>query len=643
MTVITYLLFLSLSFFTIYAVGYVISVLFKLNNASDFYHTVFRNTCVGMIVSVSLYALLITTGKSIFSGLIILCLYYLIVHRKRDTPLMNWNFQNKLAFNEIFFISFPLFIFFGWKLSYVFGLNFSFPNVINGDDLCHVQRAMFLNQFGIETTDLNYVQLPNGVQPFHYFESWQIAFFQGLTQSNYWLTEQLLVVPLTASIMFYGVVTITKKLALSKFTSILSILVVFGGAFYLPSFIDISFLKWTGAFNSTPFTEYWSMKYGILYIIVIHFILLYITERKKMAILSLLVLPLFSITLAPSFLTAIFLILAYHKFKKTFSISWFEIFLPIIIGVFILLFYALFKSTTVFIEIPGLRSTIGEFFIPNNIKRNVILMAEKVIHVLIFYSPYIFIYFYLKRNTIMNDATRNLHQSFGMLLFITLVSLPMWPLFYGTFGSSEFFNYPSIAIFNIIGIILLLTFIGTRKSLFAYALSSIIGLFFIYKTITTNKNFQLESARLMYSSQYLEEIYSLREVFSGVSGGIIDDFDEFETGHHYNSFGFYVYGYSQIPVYNISLTRHAQKIPEEITKQRELFAITSPFYRYVETLKTANDSIIINDAQLKFVMENKLKYLIICPKSQIPEKLKPLVTKTVIDHKSKERFVLLKN
>jgi hypothetical protein len=641
---ITYFLFLCLAFIAISIIGWLVNSLLKLDNSVGFHHLVFRNSLTGMVAAVSIYAIIICFGKTILTGLIVLFLFYLIFQKRDNSRKVSLSISGKFSFKEILFIAIPLIIFFGWKITYVFGLNFSYPNVINADDLCHVQRAMFFNNFGVETSDLNYLQVPNGVQPFHYFESWQIAFFQRITQGNFWLCEQLIVIPLTCSMIFYGVAAILKKFEVNKFALFLSIIAAFGGAFYLSQFVEIPFLKWTEAFNSTPFTEYWAMKYGILYLIIINFILLYITNHKKWAILSLLSLPIFSITLAPSILLGVFMILIYFKIKKTITLTWLELLLPIIIGVYILTFYALFKSSTIFIEIPGIRSVISEFFVPLNIKRNVILMAEKAIHVFAFYFPYIALFFILKRSSKLNsDHARSMIHAFGILLFISIISLPMWPLFYSTFGSSEFFNYPSIAIFNIIGVVLFLYFIGKSKGALIYTFGSVVALFFIYKTSITNNDFQKESTHHIYSSEYLEEIYSMQHVFSGISGGIINDSEEFLTGHHHNSYGFYVYGFSDEPVYNISLTRHAENLPKELTKQQELFAKTSPFFRHIERLKSTKEFVSILDAQRRYIEENNLTYLIIYPNSTLPKNLDPLIEKIITDKKSGEKFVVLKS
>ena len=48
--------------------------------------------------------------------------------------------------------------------------------ILNLDALSDVTRAIFLNNTGIENSNTNFVQLPNGLQPYHYFESWVVAF-----------------------------------------------------------------------------------------------------------------------------------------------------------------------------------------------------------------------------------------------------------------------------------------------------------------------------------------------------------------------------------------------------------------------------------------------------------------------------------
>ena len=172
--IITYFLFLCLALAALILIGQWLGSLMKLDNTIAFHHTVFRGSLLGMIAAVSIYAMMMTFGKTILSGLILLLIVFLFF-RKRNEPIKT-NTSFKFSWKKLGFILLPLIVFFRWKISYVLGVDFTVPNVINADDLCHVQRAMYFNQFGIETADLNYLQIPNGVQPFHYFESWQIAF-----------------------------------------------------------------------------------------------------------------------------------------------------------------------------------------------------------------------------------------------------------------------------------------------------------------------------------------------------------------------------------------------------------------------------------------------------------------------------------
>ncbi len=93
--------------------------------------------------------------------------------------------------------------------------------------------AMYLNEFGIETLNWNFIST-NGIanSPYHYFEAWIVAFIARFLNENYWMAIQLITIPLLQGIVVIGTWAVFEKFILNFKVKIFSFLIVFVSAFY---------------------------------------------------------------------------------------------------------------------------------------------------------------------------------------------------------------------------------------------------------------------------------------------------------------------------------------------------------------------------------------------------------------------------
>ena len=649
MVYIEYFLHLIIIQFVLFYLGHLFSQIIGIKTSKPFLN-LFIKLALGLFLSVIIYSFIRTGGKTIHLVFIPLVLFVWITNGFKN---LNFNIQFSIPKTSIKPIAYLLvlnIIIFGWKAFYVYAHNGEFPMVLNMDDLCHVNRAMFFNKFGIETTDLNYIQLPDGVQPFHYFEAWSVAAIQFFTNLNYWLSEQLILYPLFAGIIVSGIWSIAERYSLKRVTYFMCFGILFISGFMIHELTNIQFFKWASAIQLNAIDEFWALKLSVVYIILLASILLYIYNLKRLSILTLLILPIISITLGPAILSTVFILFAFGTLFKGSSLRLItrkgDIFAPILIGVFILLFYSVFKASTDFISIPGASGIFDELNTIAKLKHKFIISVEKIIQLVILYSPFIVIGLIVIKKLRNNLDYQDLIIKIKILLMVIVVALPMWSLFHSVFGGSEFFNYPSVAILNIISfifLILLVNLVNLKWQKITLGLFVIVSFgFFSYRSYQTLVRMQSTNGSNLYSLEYLKSVNSIINSLENKNGCKIENPNGSDFSDAHDHHGFHLVSMHNEPYSLISISRY-KAVKEIITLEKEetRFLQTLPFNRYVEIQKQNGKFISLNHSQESFIKERKIEFLIVEFGESIPTTLRSIIKEQVLDPNTNETFVLL--
>lgn len=636
--------------FIIFVFGGLIVSCFNIRIEKPFLY-IFTCLSVGLFIPVIAYSLIKAglISVNIITLPLILLFGFSIGFKRPNLKL----FSNQISkyYKHLFCFFLGAILVYVWKYYYVFGYGGKFPMVINLDDFCHTTRAMYFNYSGIETTNLNYIQLPDGVEPFHYFEAWIIAFCQNFTGLGYWIVEQLIVYPIINGIIIVGVWSVVENYSTKIKYYILSCLVVILSGFFIEPLREIPFFEYTGQFSNNSIDEHWGLKLSIVYVIILGFINLYLSGKNKYALLLLLFLPIFSITLAPSIFCATSIIIIINYFTKYKwigpDIKFFYILMPILICIMILGFYKIFEPSVIQIEMPsGVGEVLNEFNTIGKIKTKFIISIEKIIQALILYSPYVLIalitLFKFKKSSIY-ESYKGLINASLILIIIVLISLPFWSVFHFIFGSSEFFYYPTVPILNILSLlVLIIALMIFEKQFFHKILLSFCLISFLFYSYRSYYNYSLHMGKngsTKYSFEYLVEVSNELKEIENKIGGKIESEEDLIFSDSFDVIGFYLMGLLNEPYSLVSLSR-----TDQIKYQNENYktlSYSSPYYIFLCDQKNNNEFLSYDQSQIDFIKKNSIQFLIVSGRVGISEYLIEISDTIIIDKRTNEKFVRL--
>jgi hypothetical protein len=601
---------------------------------------------------ISVYAIYVTGGLTISSLFVLWILIWLI----RTSKLQKPNFSGLLKLNttiliEVLIIQIGLIILNYFKF---FWISSSIPIVISSDGLSDVTRAIFMNYTGVENTNTNFIQIPQGTLPYHYFEAWAVGFFSKLFHGNFWLTQVMLFQPIILSIIYTGFRCFTSVES-KRWISILFGMSLFCASGILnDSILQIRFFEWTLPLKNNVIDEPWWTRLSVLYPIILLAFYLLTSKKYLHSVFCILSIPFLSVTPAIPLIASIVMLssLAYLFCKKPKKQLIGLIFIPFSTALLYQFFYFLFKDRSEFISLPNFSQIFNELKNPHYVSVKIKMMIEKLTQTIVLYSPFILLLLIGTKRKQLNPMnwTNENKITFAFVLIIATISLLMWQLLYFMFGSSFFFYYTIIPFLNVIFVIILYKNFSSknRKIQFFISLGIIFLLtFFIVRSYNTyyllSNNFSQR-----YSSEYLLKINELwRERINEKNLALgVELEDHSEIVHPFYNDGIclsgsYMYSIANAPVL-ISLSR--ADIPEKqlnSTNNARNFTSNSSFYQFVHNPE--NKNINIDSLKRKFIRKYSIRYGIVSPKGKIPKELSDLVDFIVKDNVSKEQFVIFKN
>lgn len=630
-------------------VGKVLLSLTSRKNENS-YFDLFIEATTGFFFSISLFSIVKTSGITISSVFVLWSIAWWLVSKETKTPSFAVPTFNVRILAEVSGVILMFYAFSYWKYHFDNGQNIS---VHNWDALSDVTRAIFLNFTGVENSNTNFIQIPSGSQPYHYFESWAVAFFSSVFNSNFWLAQNLIFHPIILGITYLGFRSLTnrKKWDISAF--LFGIFMLFASGFLTDWIKSFHFFTWTSPLRNNIIDEPWWTRMSVLYPIIIVAIHFFRKQSYQNALFAILLLPFLSVTPAIPIITTSFISVVFGIiFFKEKSISWKLLLLPVIAAVVYKVFYMIFIDPSDFIPLPTIDKIVVEMTQPSILKSKIIIIIEKVVQTGILYAPLILMLGFgvlvNKKITMPSKWTNTFKMGLTYVLVLVVVSLTMWQVLNFVFGASFFYYYTLIPFINILLVYFIWKQYESRKYKGVYLIFVIVSLsFYFYRTMDVYNNANQYYCINRYDKNFLKDVRDLwNKKFedTNLSLGVkLESHSEIEHPFFNDGLslcGFYIYGIVNAPAL-ISLSR--ADLPDELfytSSASQSFTKNSSFYQYVNS---HNHELSINEHKKNFILDFEIKYGVVSPKGKIPPNFRSIIDTVITDVKSGERFILFKN
>lgn len=650
---INYYIFLLLVLLLFYLIGNGLLYLLKIKilySSTDTFTKLFS----GMIVFVIITSLYYTKFKTLQCGFFIIALFFLIDYFKNKREYITACDSERPSYPRLFaevgIISLLIF-----ALRFYFIYNSSgIPIVSHIDYTIYAHLSNFLVKTGQENASLNFIYANEmGVSPYHFFDLWLnvgLCFFNVnpllcLVLVSYSSATVILWFGLVALFSFFKKINIYHKTACFFF--------LFLSGIWFGFFSEADFLKSSELFSANIFNY---CKLFPIYIFLLSALLLFLNNKYKLAVLSLLCLPVANITTSIGILCSVlsFPIFHYFIFAKNKSnkkdANDFYVYITaaaILLVIYIWLFYKTFGENTPTVVPTSLKDLIPAIIDSSNLRTIINIIGKTTIQLFLVYFPAIMItIFLLTRFKIKIFIENNIFILFVPL--IVIFSLLGWAFMNPLPGFAvTIFIYISVSMFNLISIAACIFFLFIKnpnnKGVFY------IGTFVIFSTLLQSifYTYTHEVFRQTRSIIFLKEINKIAPDLSSHGAFMLDKEYYRNTDFGYipvmTTIGNYL-AYTESRTFPISISVNDYPFSKEKRQLalEEQSLKGSPFYQYVEKQKASEKFKNINLSRLDFIHEYKINYLITTKDVILDSLLEHEIKREIRDEKTGERFFLLK-
>ncbi|MFW5803685.1 MAG: hypothetical protein ACOCWG_00470 [bacterium] len=642
-----------LSFLGIYILGSILFKIFIIQSYRSFARIFFK-FAFGLISSITFFAICNTSGITIMTGMLLVSLFLLQQNKWRLNTDFSIHSDDIYDIKRLVYIVPLLIVFFSWRWYTIFQIGIDIPIVINMDSLKHVLRAGFLVQTGIESVNVNYINPPQGVDAYHYFEAWAVGLFGSVLGLNFWIAQQIVVYPLISTSIVVGFWGLLQRWKTPWYVYIVSICIVMHSGLYSDALQKIPFFTYTGSFMINAFDEWKGFVVAFAYIFILLFCNVLFSENsnKVSALYILLFLPIISITLAPGILaittSLLFLLFLFRK-KFSVNINAYNIAPPFVIAIYIYAFYSLFEPTQSFIEKPNAIDGLLRLTEYATLRTMIIISIENIIHFVVLYLPslYIaFLVFFRKRFQIASILRNPTYSIVAYIIGIGyIISLGFWIIFYESFGSSQFLFYTILPFINIFSLLLCMyAIIQSNNVVTKIVVISIVlcmGIFYVVRTHSIYENGK-QAYFDKYSHEYIKSVVAeLQKIEKpyGLKLESPDDFIKFNDNHHLVG-NFLPGNFNNSNLVSITLGEMYihQNFP---SKEAEMLLPKAPVAVFVQCLKDKNEFVSFEDAVCTLIENYGYMFVFVSPHVAIPNYILEKTNKILVDEKSGEKLILL--
>jgi hypothetical protein len=605
---------LAISFFVGYTLLSVVKPVSQKSPQTLF--SFFSNTLIGLIVLVSIYSIVITSGKTVSWLYIILLFGYGYFGKLKimidNTPIIS---KCHLKFGlSLLVVSLVLY------LIYLSAL-FDFRTLRFTDTFCDWQfyskTSQYLNLGFESTTQFDNIAFGGSFTPYHYFEIWLAAIISKIFSIPSQIATSILMPTVFGCIAYIGVFGFATKLNYKN--ALLAFLLLFiSSVTFFSSFLNkigISLPLEVG--NVLSVVSYFKLyPIYIFFLFSLHHIL---HKNLVLMLLCLLFIPVASFVTAPTIIPLVIIITTYFLIANKFKYFRFSFFLTIYLLIFACYYFLIWSklSTDTFITFSGIWVHFRSI-------RNPLLMLFNT-------SPFfVFIFYFNKNINICNELKSILFISFSILCVVGIIIVVLTVAY---FDGIQFFTnvfIPSTAA------IISLFFLRINKS--NYILSKIVFALFIIILCSS----VFFSVRYMYSQKKIkEEISFIDEVVKStdidkdkiVKCGFIHS-KTFYSGRYMSTISnvfrvgevidTYKGNFLQVGLSDYEALKccENQNFEDNVTKNYGFSRIAEgTFYKFVEMQKKEGKFKSIESSQNNFINQFKIDYIFIQKDASVSSQL----------------------
>lgn len=638
------LFFLLFSLVGIYLTGAIILAFVKFRLEKP-YEKTFAALLTGLLAWVIIFSLAKTTFQSVHLILLFVILIYIL--RKGESlgrfdTVRFISYYRKEHLRSLRTVLLAAFAFWFFKSWFLYSYDSIIPKLPHFDHVLYSNISEFINKTGKESPSLDYIYYKNGgLVPYHYFDFWLNALLFNISGAISLINLELLTYPLLFSICFSGFLAALEQWKKVELKSILFLfLLLFLCGIALNQYTGMTLFDKVDIFSRNIFNY---SKLTIIYIFVIVAVIAAKRENLSLFICSLTCLPIVYITTAPSVFVATGLFLILLRIRRLISWKSFlsEMFIPVSAGIFLLLFYAvIFKGDYSHFSHTGSTADFLSLGSSSAIKTDVNIIGKTILQFAGIYFLYFLILLYLYRKTKLKslwDESR--FQYLFLFLFLFPLSLLAWVLLHQNVDSVQAFSNISIVTINVILIIVLLRQ-NSSKFIILFVLPVVaVNVYQTYIELDINR-----SAR--YSKKFLETVDGRIANLNPVGAFIYDKSDYtdiFSKSSKFNTPGKYLMMMKK-GAYLISLSIFDIPFSDDpvMKANEEKLMEATTFYKYVKNQNALDDTVKIRRLKTAFIKEFGIDYLITSRNAILDTDFAKMMSFSVSDPNSGEKFWVIK-
>jgi hypothetical protein len=614
---------LSLALF--YFIGFSVTTALKVRFQFT-YKNIFYQFIIGISLLVMGVAIYKTSGKTIFIIMffpILLLLYYL----KQPQPISNNKNRNPIEI--ILSILTICGIVTAMMVYKYYDAHSLIPTLPHIDYIQYAKLSKYIWETGNENFNIDYINLNDGITPYHYFEIWINSALANLFGTNDLLQLVLGSYVIGIVLVWLGIMMLAEQsFKIKSHTFVLCFILLFISGLYLDSYKKITLLSLSGTFAVNTFTL---CKLFPIYLFVCIIIAGNIEKKNILFVIGAMFLSLSYVSTFPIIYGAMTLYFGYLFFlKKERSVYKYFVILSTLI-ILIVLFYFLFTSKNVS-QISVLNS---EFLSLSYIKTLINIIGGSLIQLGILFFPF-WILFLLNYKQILAKC----FDLFFLLFAVIALGLLTWGFLHRMDNSVQLFSNIAIP-FIILGIITCIFLVFQYSTIYFKFFTTL----YIVTIVLINSYAFIHKEKKPTNQNYISNVVRQTKNLNQNCAFLYNEIDYktyFSKISNYSTPAKFLALYDcrinpislsvfDIPIDINSVTHDAEKKLVE----------TSIFYRYVENKKKKGLFLTVEDAQIDFIKEHNIQYLFTSRNVILNDKLSKIVSLKYVNKITGEHFYLI--
>ncbi|WP_448520451.1 hypothetical protein [Rhodoflexus sp.] len=624
-------------------------VRWRLGITDRFFSELFFSAFIGMTVWIALYAIIKSGGRTINILWLLPAAYFLYQYWPKQDTIRKPFLGFEITGNHIGALLLGTLLCYGWEAYFFFWpggpMKYHIPF---GDSVFYTRVISSLVTTGIESAwgiDMKLSGAYEGITLYHYYELWLNGLFIEAFQTPSLVLLMAVNVPLFHCLVLIGILAwIEKSHSITWWLSILCFGLLFVNGVFLEWYKAHPFLALSEDIRS-DLLDFIGKKTGPYYLYAIAFLLLLQRTKYKEATVLILSISIVTTVALPTVAGGIMLsALILWLIRQTNMRDWLWDTIAALSALAII---------SVFFLILGLRGV--ESGGPSELLANVIkldwltiktkfnLFIGLFIHIGVLYWSWLLLLIVLGFQPLQSISLRN----FIVIGSVIIAGATNWALLSPNLEAFQFFTHPTFSMLNLSLILQLNTLIiKPHVNTFRYV-TALIGLILIIG-INYNRHYSTQkyyfSHDRSYDFSFLSRLAS-QKITSKINGWGVSIL---HANEYVKTFQSHLPIMVQMGEYLPLLHPTAQsfsistfEVPEVPRLRRYDLALMA-FTQFVNQQKAKGTFQSIPQSQADFIRKHRMGYLIASKSAIVPPTIQPMITDSIVDSKSGERFYLLK-